>query len=393
MFGQLLAAQTFSLKDFLLNQKDSSIYKPIHDTITYKLKISYTHINSQNELLTYHFGDFKSYIYPASLSKVPYCLLTYYKLNQLKLSSELQLVSQNPHTPAIKYLLGDSLFHQLSIKQHIERCLIMSDNSSPNYLYDFLGYDYIKHNISILGFTQSHINQRFYKTDTLGHKKTFKVVLLNPQNDTVYFKNEELGVLPFQVNTQKVLGTKHINAKNKLVQQPMDFSKDNYLNFKELHALWADICLNKKSKMNTTIGQSFLNEFKKIASTLPKNSFYPNYYSNPDNFRKFIFYGDTSCNIPENIILTNKVGLAYGCISDVSTYYNTLSGTQFTLTIGMYCNKNEIINDGKYEYESVGLPFMGKLGRKFILMNEFLQTYRSKSVKQINNRIVYRFYK
>jgi hypothetical protein len=35
------------------------------------------------------------------------------------------------------------------------------------------------------------------------------------------------------------------------------------------------------------------------------------------------------------------------------------------LSAGLYVNENQTFNDGQYEYDTVGLPFLSKLG-KFI---------------------------
>jgi hypothetical protein len=38
---------------------------------------------------------------------------------------------------------------------------------------------------------------------------------------------------------------------------------------------------------------------------------------------------------------------------------------EFVLGAVIYVNENEILNDGLYEYETVGYPFMRDLGRVF----------------------------
>jgi hypothetical protein len=52
--------------------------------------------------------------------------------------------------------------------------------------------------------------------------------------------------------------------------------------------------------------------------------------------------------------LATTVGAFTGCISLVET------GIFFTAEI--YCNKDGIMNDDKYDYETIGYPFMKNLG-------------------------------
>jgi hypothetical protein len=57
------------------------------------------------------------------------------------------------------------------------------------------------------------------------------------------------------------------------------------------------------------------------------------------------------------------VGWAYGCLTDVSYVADFKNNVEFMLTATIYVNADGILNDDKYEYETIGWPFMNKLGQ------------------------------
>jgi hypothetical protein len=58
----------------------------------------------------------------------------------------------------------------------------------------------------------------------------------------------------------------------------------------------------------------------------------------------------------------NKVGDAYGFLLDNAYFVDFKQGVEFMLTATIYCNEDEIFNDDKYDYDSVGFPFYKHLG-------------------------------
>jgi hypothetical protein len=100
----------------------------------------------------------------------------------------------------------------------------------------------------------------------------------------------------------------------------------------------------------------------------PRESDYPAYpeHAHQDNYVKFLMFGDMkqdTVKISPNIRVFNKVGLAYGFITDVAYIIDYDKGVEFMLSATIHVNKDGIYNDGKYEYESIGFPFLGQLGR------------------------------
>ena len=80
------------------------------------------------------------------------------------------------------------------------------------------------------------------------------------------------------------------------------------------------------------------------------------------SFASFI-YGDKKERIPDHIRTFNKVGWAYGYLTDVSYIVDFEKGIEFFLTATISVNENQIFNDDQYEYETIGLPFLSQLGK------------------------------
>ena len=63
------------------------------------------------------------------------------------------------------------------------------------------------------------------------------------------------------------------------------------------------------------------------------------------------------------IRIHNKVGLAYGTLTDVAYITDRENGVEFLLSATILVNENQIFNDNQYEYEEKGIPFLAELGR------------------------------
>ena len=61
----------------------------------------------------------------------------------------------------------------------------------------------------------------------------------------------------------------------------------------------------------------------------------------------------------------NRIGGAYGFLIDMAYIVDFEKKIEFVLGAVIYMNENEILNDGIYEYESVGFTFFRDIGQLF----------------------------
>ena len=83
-----------------------------------------------------------------------------------------------------------------------------------------------------------------------------------------------------------------------------------------------------------------------------------------DSFGKFLIFGDSKGRLPSSFKYYNKVGYAYGTLTDTAYIVDSQNNIEFMVTATILVNENEIYNDDLYEYGEVGIPFLGQLGRE-----------------------------
>jgi hypothetical protein len=100
-------------------------------------------------------------------------------------------------------------------------------------------------------------------------------------------------------------------------------------------------------------------------SQLPAETRFPSYdpKESVDGYVKFFMFGTKKeASIPKHIRIFNKVGWAYGFLTDVAYIVDFEKKIEFFLSATIYCNSDEILNDDQYEFDSVGMPFLEQLG-------------------------------
>ncbi|HLO37363.1 MAG TPA: hypothetical protein VK173_02625, partial [Lacibacter sp.] len=101
-------------------------------------------------------------------------------------------------------------------------------------------------------------------------------------------------------------------------------------------------------------------------SQLPSETKFPEYDTTEfyDSYCKFLLFGTQKHKpLPKHIRIFNKVGWSYGFLTDVAYVVDFEKNIEFMLSATVYCNEDGILNDNKYDYDSVGLPFLENLGQ------------------------------
>ena len=191
--------------------------------------------------------------------------------------------------------------------------------------------------------------------------------ILDSNNTVLYEQAMQTSKMVYAVRKDS-LG-KGFYRGDKLVNEPMDFSKKNNIGLAELTSILQSIIfpesLSAKQRFNITEeDRQFL---LKYMSQLPTESTFPPYSDEPTtywpSYCKFLYFGSEKGAIPKNIRVFNKVGDAYGHLIDVAYIVDFDKNIEFFLSASIYCNSDEILNDDKYDYDSIGFPFMKNLGK------------------------------
>lgn len=89
-----------------------------------------------------------------------------------------------------------------------------------------------------------------------------------------------------------------------------------------------------------------------------------------DSYNKFFIYGDSTNAVDRKIRIYNKVGVAYGALTDISYIRDYQKNIEFFLSATIYVNQNQIVNDNIYEYDDLGIPFLAELARQVYKLEE-----------------------
>jgi len=358
---------TFSCKENEIEkiiEKKESLLEIAKDP-SHEVQIIYsTFSNGENrELNTYYFNfDSTKYFYPASTVKFPVALLALQKTN------ELSSFGVNMNTHMYTGFERDSLnfSKKPNIADHIKKIFLVSDNDSYNKLYEFLGQTYINESLNRSGYKDSRIVQRLSILKTKEQNRLTDPVYFIKNSDTIYSQESKYAELDYY-STDKIKKGKGYLYLDSIVMEPFDFSVKNFFPLDEQHRMLISLFYPKiypNSTFNLTQEQSDF--VKHYMSMLPGESEFEAYNSEAyyDSFVKFFIYGDSKKSIPDHIKIYNKIGMAYGYLIDNAYIVDQLNEIEFFLSAVIHVNKNQIYNDGIYEYDEIGFPFLSDLGRE-----------------------------
>ena len=339
----------------VLASQNSSIRKVLDSVDQYEVQILFTQIerNPDSIILTdYEFQvDQKNYFYPASTVKLPIAVLALEKLN----------LTDTLNRNTRYYIEGDSV--ENTFAEDISKILAVSDNHANNRLFEFQGQDDINTRLEAKGVSPVRISHRLgIHSDDL----TTKPLVLYMNDSTTGISESIINSEPFPLHLNGIKKGVGYYKNDSLYNEPFDFSYKNYYPIVSQHQVLKRIIFpelfDKTRRFDLSPDQrAFL---LNTMHTLPKDAGYDpiDYY---DGYCKFFIYGDSKENIPEHIKIYNKVGFAYGTLTDCAYIVDEQNQIEFMLTATILVNKDEIFNDDKYEYDEIGIPFLAELGRQF----------------------------
>lgn len=340
--------------EIALSSDNVKIRKVMDSVERFEVQIKYTQIDRINDSIIFTDYDFQvndsTYFYPASTVKFPTAVLALERLHQ---TDTLSLYTKY-------YVEGDTL--ESTFANDITEIFAVSDNLANNRLVELLGLNAINSSLKEKGISPVRISHRLgYHTEDLKTKPL--IIYLNDSTTGITKPTLNSPPLKLQLNGVKK-GSGYIEDEL-LIATPFDFSLKNYYPISSQHNLLKRIIFPQQFKpterfdLSDEQHQFLLNAMH----TLPQKVGYDpkTYY---DGYCKFFLYGDTKDDIPNTIEIYNKVGFAYGTLTDCAYIKDTENNIDFLLTATILVNSDGIFNDDVYEYDEIGLPFLAQLGRE-----------------------------
>jgi len=327
-----------------------------HNPKGYEVQILYTEIGSDSlGQISFEDHSFRlnsdNYFYPASTVKLPIAVLA------------LEYASANNIDTSAKYSIArDSLPH--SIEDDVRQIFAVSDNEAYNRLYELLGRDYINTRLRELDLKPIRIAHRLSTSEAAKR-----------QRDTLFFENGTL-LGGTKDSIVEIISRNHLQKgkgymKNEQrINQPMDFSEKNYFPLSTQHELMKRLFFPSRYAIEKQfqLTESSRNMLLKHMHTVPRLNGYSE-AEHYDSYGKFFMYGDNKDRIPEHIKIYNKVGYAYGTLTETAFIVDEKEGLSFLVSATILVNKNGIFNDDTYEYDDIGIPFLAQLGRELYILN------------------------
>ena len=380
---------TVSQDDVIRNimNRNAPVFDPVLSNLDQNhLQIIYTQIdrrkNGKPQFTDRYFNvNDSSYFYPASTVKLPVAILALQKLNELKikgLDKNATMITEADHSGQTEVYNDPSTPDgRPTIEHYIKKILLVSDNDAFNRLYEFLGQEYINNTLHKMGYEEVQVIHRLEISLTEDENRHTNPVrffaapsasLPRPKDTSgqlLYDKPLHQSKLVYAERNTKM--GKGFYRRGELVNEPFDFSKKNRVSLRTLHNIVRSVMfpesVPKKQRFKLTKEDYAL--LRKYMSMTPLESKFPfydqeNYW---DTYVKFLFYGTEKNILKDGIRIFNKVGDAYGFLTDAAYIVDFNNNIEFMVSAVIYCNSDQILNDNKYDYDSIGYPFMKNLGQ------------------------------
>lgn len=348
-------------------ERGSENFKFVLNNPGHEVQIIYGEIIGDSIIHHTYQVDDQAYFYPASTIKMPVAFAAFKKAQEegISLDDYLVIDSTEVYPRQISY---DSTFQDsITIRNLSKLIFTVSDNAANNFLFGWLGKDYINGLYQELGTPTRIVHQ-------LGESAFSFKPISNYHSRQTRFILKDGGVITFDETEQfsksalnprgQIKGTGYTDSLGNLIEKPFDFTEKNFVPLQSMIEILEmgvrpDLVPSANHlQLDNEYQQALLKTMDLLPADLP-----PPYDSLPDNYVKFLIAGnEKDGSIPSSIKIKNKVGWAYGYLSDIAYIEDSDNDIEFFLAAVVHVNENQIYNDGVYEYEEIGIPFLDELG-------------------------------
>jgi len=368
-FFLLSCSSTTNPIELIIKKREPQL-KPVYkNKENHNLQILYTKVVRDSlgmpSFIEYDYKiDSNQYFYPASTMKLPIVALTLQKINELR-NTGINITVESK----ILLLNADQITTETTFKDLIAKVFLVSDNSASNILINFLGYNYFNQQMREKGLNTIVLNHKFNPDPYV--KTDWKIYTL----DRDLISKDETQEIIEHNNLDNLLQGKFQILNGEEVATPFNFKTKNKASLRDLDGVMKRIIypdlFQEQDRINLSDQDyNFLRywmsrfTFEDIGIEYQKDSQYF------DSYNKFFIYGDSTNTIDRKIRIYNKVGVAYGALTDISYIRDYQKKIEFFLSATIYVNQNQIVNDNIYEYDDVGIPFLAELARQVYKLEE-----------------------
>ncbi|WP_397573779.1 serine hydrolase [Silanimonas sp.] len=261
--------------------------------------------------------------------------------------------------------------------QTLWRLLVVSENVPFNRLYDVLGPDRIHARLAELGFGDVRLISRLGSPDPRLNRQTVALRIEAPETGP----DGELAWVPrWNADARRgaarrfpfgsaLKGAAWQDDRGRIEQGPRDFSTANFLPLEDAHAMLLRLAFPEATRrsqrwaLSATTRLSLLRItglFPRESPLLATGTHAPAAFG--DGYAKFFVVGDRDA-APRGFRSFGKTGEAFGHQGETALLTEADGQCEVLLSANLYANDDGVLNDDRYEYDTVSRPFLAALGR------------------------------
>lgn len=259
----------------------------------------------------------------------------------------------------------------LTLRMLIRKMSIVSSNEAFNRLYDFAGLPALNEVARAAGLSRTLTLHRLSFVMPLEQQLKHPTIELRGPRETVTlpaWTAPRPAVNP--ADLPGIFAGKGELLRGKIVEGPKSFEEKNRMGLVDLQNMLAfivrpDLPLGLPGFALHPEDRALL---KEAMRQRPEESTRPDYSSrrlSPNRFKPIrpglIRFAGGAERADARFEIYSKAGTAYGFRIENAYVYDKQTQRSYLFTVAIYVNENEILNDGKYEYEQVAHPFLYKL--------------------------------
>lgn len=341
---------------------------------TFQYQLIYTQINrdknNQPHFKNYYLHlDKDRYVNPASTVKLPVALCALEKLHELNipgLNRNTTMLTDSSYSGQIKVYTDSLSANGLpSVAQYIKEIFLISDNDAYNRLYEFVGQQVLNEKLWQKGYTHSRITRRFMPMTEEENRHTNGTRFVQ-NGRVIYDQPPAYNAIPFDFSIPHLVGKAYYNRHDSLINQPMDFTTHNVLLLQDLQQLLQSVLFpaSVPAKQRFNLAADDYRFLYQYMSELPYESSHPHYDTTEyyEGYTKFFMFKAGKTHIPSYIRVFNKPGWSYGFLTDAAYIADFKNNVECMLSACIYTNSDGVLNDDKYDYDTIGYPFFKEVG-------------------------------
>ena len=262
---------------------------------------------------------------------------------------------------------------RITVGQEIRKLALVSDNQAFNRLFDLVGYEDLNGAMERLGLASTVITHRLSETRSIPDPRASAgVTFFPPGRATIRVPARSSQRARSNRGPGLMIGKAFVRG-GETVPQPMDFAGRNGMSLLDLQNLLVkvvrpDIDPGVLGGPPIQLNDAHRTLLLDAMTRYPRESTNPVYPETtfPDDVSKFLLPGIRrvfpSTVLGERVEVTGKIGQAYGFTVENSYLRNPANGRAVFVSAVIYTNSDGVLNDDRYEYDTIGRPFMAELG-------------------------------